>query len=527
MVKSNKIYVKLWYTLLFLFCTLSAVQALQPYQFRREGFIYDERGGKVDGALLQLRIFFKDIQGKIDYKIYQTSSNDHGLYFFNIILDIAPEKIVATQIAWINYQQQFQNKYLRYSPGYNPFWEFTKEYLNHKNALPSIPVETVRDIRLLPMENPISSSTAEAVAVKYAPILVFAKDKEFLPSNIEKYFFYHSKEIYQVAKKNRAGAPPHQGSYLRLGDSSKHAKLKELSSPFLYYHIRPMATHYTGEQTGRLEDFQPDYYWYDNKNSKGYVLSYWFWYDSTSGPSYLGNQHQGGWQGYSVLLDPQFQPIRIATIGHNSILVDTHWDNINSVNGHPILYVAKGFWSDGSNVTIPNIPLNQKDLQAISIPVKTESSMINALGFAKDRFPLMKKGKFKVITPPQNWNLPGQLLASVALGADQNFLLDFSEHRALEWKKIVRWQEPGLVKSDEGKDPLQSEKTYYQGFHGRTGKDPFFHLQWLPLQFYGKSPTTPPFERSSANIFIREMPKEERYFSFYPGKHYGPFWRKR
>lgn len=521
-----KIYLRMSLLLLvFYFLSVLPVSSREPYQFRRQGFIYDEKGQKVNLAFMELTIYMKRSKNdteekdqKFQEKTYQTVSNDEGLYFFNVFLDIDPQSIIATKMTWLNYKKMFPEKAGKYSPGYNPFWEYTKDYLDGPNAVSSISLFMKRDISLLSKENPIDKRIARKAGMKFAPILIFAEDKKYLPSNLERFQFFYSRESYKVKKNDRKGFPPHDGKYLRLKNEKEVKKLKKPGKPYLYYHIRPKESYYGGQQTGRLEDFFPKNYWY-GKSSDGYIISYWFWYDYSEGPSWLGNSAQGSFQGFAVSTDKNLNPERILTIGHGQILVDTEWKNIDQVDNHPILYVATGAWSDGSNVTIANVPVKSKGKQsAKEIKVKVESGFVNFLGFPKDIFPKLNPEKYKAIVPGKKLNsaigLSPVEIAKIKIGKNGELEINLNEKNTVEWLKLVRWPEPGW----------NADESFYQEFEGRIGRHPYYNFKWLLPHFYGKSPANVPFEKSNANIFIREYPHKDRFFFFKEGKHYGPYW---
>lgn len=520
------------------------VEAIETIQFRREGFIYDEKGLKIGDAHLELELFIETEKG-IESKIYQTVSNDLGLYFFNIFIELDPKKIVALSIYWRNYQSKFSDKYLKFTPGFNPHWEFTRRYLDKDGALDEIPLSRVRDIKLISMENPIPDSVAKNLALKFSPILVFDEDKKELPANLEKYKFNHSFETYKLKGKEEEmeGQPPYKGKYLRLPDLKKFKKLASRKNAHIYYHARPRSTFYTGMQTGRLKDLRFDYYWYESVPEKynGYVISYWFWYDNTEGPSFLGNSHQGGLQGLAILLDEKKRPLRILTLGHSQVLVDTSWRNINSINNHPILYVSHGFWSDGTNITIPNLPVKKEDFKSRkSIKVPVYKRVVDWFGFPRDRFPLLHEGKFKLIIPGhESWGtaqLRKEDLNRVLIGpgpdgpSENSRFIDFSKKVKGVWEKAIKWEEPGWINQKAFKDPdrhhnVEEGSSYFMGFSGRLGRHPFMFLKYFPIHYYGQSPMNVPFTIEPDNIFIYEYPRKDRSFFFDEEDPYGPFWR--
>lgn len=531
---------------MLLFFVVSALWAgPKPMQVKRQGFIYDEKGKVVEGALMKMKVFYKKNKdsSKISTKLYETVSNDMGLYYFNIFLETSVERIVAIRISWANYASLFPQKVLKYTPGLNPHWEFTSEFIDNKYAEKKLPAVRVRDIRLVSMENPIPDKKARTLARRHAPILVFDDDKDHLPTNIEKFFYNYTLEEYAAKGNKPEGRPPFQGKYMRFPDLSKYKKLARDKRSFLYAHVRPLPTYYTGRRTGRLQDFRPHYYWYEENPQKwsGYVISYWFWYDRTEGPSYLGNSHQGGFGGAAVYLDSKMNPQRILTIGHGRVLVDTSWRNVNTVQKHPILYVASGFWSDGSNVTIPSIPVDKESFdERLSIPVEISHGFVDFLGFAHDKFPALADGDFQLLYPGHNnWGpsrIDSQDLKQVKLG-DGRQVVDFSTRLSRTWQRLVLWEEPGWVNEKADKDPdghhkVAKESAFYMDFAGRLGRHPVLSMSYLPPQYRGQSPVNVPFVVTADNIFVREYPKRDR--TYYPkgrdkakGKeHYGPFWRR-
>jgi hypothetical protein len=516
--------------------------AKDTIQIKREGFIYDEKGNKIGDAFLELQLFYKE-NGAIKSKIYETLSNDLGLYFFNIFIELDAEQIVAIRTFWKNYDTKFKDKYLKFTPGFNPYWEFTKDYIDNSYAVEKIPLTGIRDINLISMENPIPDAYARELALKFSPILVFDKDKKILPTNLEKYLYNHKVETYENKEKEKEGLPPYAGQILKFPDLKKFKSLKAKKDAHLYYHVRPLDTRYTGMQTGRMEDFRSDYYWYVYSQEKpsGYIISYWFWYDTTDGPSYLGNSHQGSLQGYAVSVAAAGTPNRLLTIGHNQVLVDTAWYNINSVNHHPILYVARGFLADGANVTVPNLPAKKrsfKERKSISVPLNKR--FVDWFGFPRDSFPLLHYGKFKVIIPGQeSWGtnkLGAGNLSQVLIGpgpkgdAKDANSFDFSKKIKNVWQKAIKWEEPGWINQAPFNDPdghhnVDEESIFYMKFNGRLGGQPIQMMQIFPPHYFGQSPLNVPFINGRDNIFIYEAPRKERSFYFQEKEPYGVFWQ--
>ncbi len=528
LVHRGRFFLVLIFLCSFLIADLSAQDMIQ---IRRQGFVYDLQGKKVHKAFMEMRLIYKENNQQKE-KQYQTISNDEGLYFFNIFLEIKQQDLLAISIHWKNFASKYPSYQRKYSPGFNPYWEFTKEYLDRPGAIAKLPLTFVRDIRMISMENPIPNSVALQMAKRHAPILVFDKGKDHLPTNLEKFYHNHTKEQYKVKSKDKEGLPPFKGDYLRFPDLAKFKKLAQNKESYLYAHVRPLPTFFTGQQTGRLEDFHAGNYWY-GKKTEGFVISYWFWYDRAEGPSYLGNSHQGDWQGFAVLLDKNKKPLRILTIGHGKIMVDTSWQNINSVNGHPILYVASGFASDGTNVTIPSIPVKGKKINdRLSIGVKLQKNMVDWFGFAKDKFP-KPGGSIKLLIPSSKvWGSFGLMptqLGSVWLGA-KDHTLDWSKKIAGSWQKLILWEEPGWVNQPADKDPdghhkVPANSAFYMNFNGRVGRHPFRFLKYFMPQYIGQSPMNVPFEINENNIFTREYPRKDRSHFNYDKKSYGPFWQ--
>ncbi|PKA10322.1 hypothetical protein CH372_20025, partial [Leptospira meyeri] len=209
----------------------------------------------------------------------------------------------------------------KYSPGHNPFWiQNTDSFSKNPNV--------THEFTFVSQENLIPNRKQEELAHKFAPILVFHKDKKYLPTNIEKYAnFFQSKE-YNLPNKDirRKSLGQTTWNYVEFPDLRETEK-----QTHLYYHVRYANATVSGTQKEALPGFRDNgNYWYEV--GKGdMVISYWIWYDWNEGPTKFGNIHQGDLESYALLVTKEGRPKRILLTGHDHILLDTDFRNINSL----------------------------------------------------------------------------------------------------------------------------------------------------------------------------------------------------
>lgn len=383
-----------------------------------------------------------------------------------------------------------------FSPGENPFW--------YKNS--SQEATLIHDFEFESMENPIPNAEAVKLAEKFAPIIALKKGKKFIPTNLEKFSKFHKMESYN-------GKNPDSSLY-EISDTGKDKYLeldetKYGGETFIYFHLRPADTFVSGTSPNALPG------WRDNRNyryskTKGdLVISFYLWYDYNEGPSRMGNKHEGDFESFAILLDATGNPKRFMTTGHNHVMLDTEWKNINSLENHPLLFIAHGNHNrDGGNPTSP--------YGGFETSLEAGNFIFNALANPKDIFPSIEES---VLIIPKNLNR--EKLKALRIGPGEwidpkkTKVLDVSSQILREIEKLVNWEEPGWIGKEAVADPdknhnIAEESMYYQTFGGRLGKHPRTSLKIGEFMQYGKSPVNPPFKMNEEQHFTYEKPSRER-----------------
>jgi hypothetical protein len=400
----------------------------------------------------------------------------------------------------------------KFSPGHNPNWfTYSKgEILTFQH-----------DFSFRSQENPIPSKIQIELAEKFAPILVMARDKKIIPSNMEKYF--GRVELgYSDSPKTKNGLlytryEPEKTPYMILPDPTDIPNYNKESDPIhIYYHIRYADTYVSGTQAESLPGYRDDRnYWYQRGDGR-MVISYWFWYDYNYGPSPLGNFHQGDIESFSVLCDATGKPLRIMTTGHDNITLDTSWNNINSINNHPILYIASGRNSDGGN---PTGAYGDHEVW-----LDAGSELLNKIADPKDIFPDPKKD-IQLILPK---DLRKENLTNVLIGASTELgdIVDWSKMPNRSINRLIEWEEPGWIGEKAYLDPdghhnVSEESAEFLKFPGKIGKHPYSEISILKFGKYGISPKNAPFKINIEQHYTYERPRTDRTYSGRWGD-YGP-----
>lgn len=389
----------------------------------------------------------------------------------------------------------------RYSPGNNPNW-FTYsvgEILTFRH-----------DFRFRSQENPIPDHKQVELARKFAPILIMDSNKKEIPSNLEKYYGRVELDFFDSPKTPlgylQTRYESEKTSYMILPDPESIPDYRYESDPIhIYYHVRYANTTVSGSQAESLPGYRDNQnYWYEEGDGR-FVISYWLWFDRNYGPSPMGNYHQGDWESFSVLVDNNGYPQRILTTGHNAILVDTDWENINSLNHHPILYIASGRDSDGGN---PISPYGNYEVY-----LSAGSPFLNRLADPRDRFP-DPSSDVQVILPS---DLSRKDLTEVLIGANTTSgkMIDFSGNPTRSIDRLVQWEEPGWINQPADQDPdghhlVDSHIADFLKFTGTIGKHPISKIQYLNLTKYGSSPRNPPFKNNIEQHYTYERPRKLR-----------------
>ncbi|MCW7469444.1 hypothetical protein [Leptospira kanakyensis] len=414
--------------------------------------------------------------------------------------------------------------YGKYSPGHNPFWiQNTDSFSKNPNI--------THEFTFVSQENLIPNRKQEELASKFAPILVFHKDKKYLPTNIEKYANYFQSKEYTLPNKDirRKTTGQTTWNYVEFPDLKETEK-----QTHLYYHVRYANATVSGTQKEALPGFRDNgNYWYGVGNGD-MVISYWIWYDWNEGPTKFGNIHQGDLESYALLVSKEGKPKRILLTGHDHILLDTDFRNINSLKNHPILYVAKGnMGSDGGNPT--------SAYGGYTVKLHAGNALFNYISDPWDVFPSFDPENSILIIPK---NLSEKDLTNVKIGSgitDKTAALDDCECKDLpeptryvdarkmikgQFERLVAWEEPGWVNQPADKDPdghhkVDPKLSSFFKFQGRLGKHPRSDLRIRELHQYGESPENAPFKTNIEQHYTFESPKSERSYTDREG-NYGP-----
>ncbi|MBM9589012.1 hypothetical protein JWG41_01035 [Leptospira sp. 201903075] len=413
----------------------------------------------------------------------------------------------------------------KYSPGHNPFW------VQNTDSLSKDP-KIKHEFTFVSQENLIPNRKQEELAHKFAPILVFHKDKKYLPTNIEKYANYFQSKEYTLPGKDirRKSLGQTTWNYVEFPDLRETEK-----QTHLYYHVRYAKTTVSGTQNTALPGIRDDRnYWYEVGNGD-MVVSYWIWYDWNEGPTKFGNIHQGDLESYALLISKDGKPKRILLTGHDHILLDTDFRNINSLKNHPILYVAKGnMGSDGGNPT--------SAYGGYTVKLHAGNALFNYISDPWDVFPSFDPETSILIIPK---NLSDKDLSNVKIGSgikqnrvptddserekDKNLETRYVEARNMikgRIEKLIAWEEPGWIGQTADKDPdghhkVDPKLSSFFRFQGRLGKHPRSDLRIGELHQYGESPENAPFKTNIEQHYTFESPKTERSHTDREG-NYGP-----
>lgn len=414
--------------------------------------------------------------------------------------------------------------YGKYTIGHNPLWVLNQNDFQIRLILSY-------DFHFVSQENLIPNRKQEELASKFAPILVFHKDKKYLPSNIEKFADHFVSKEYKLPEKDIRRKTKGQTTW-------NYVEFPEIfpkeNPTHLYYHVRYANATVSGTGKEALPGFRDDgNYWYEVGNGD-MVISYWIWYDWNEGPTKFGNIHQGDLESYALLVSKDGKPKRILLTGHDHILLDTDFKNINSLKNHPILYVAKGnMGSDGGNPT--------SAYGGYTVKLHAGNALFNYISDPWDVFPSFDPENSILIIPK---NLSEKDLTSVKIGSgitnktaalddcdckdlpEPTRYVDASKMVKQKIEKLVAWEEPGWVDQPADKDPdghhnVDPKLSSFFRFQGRLGKHPRSDLRIRELHQYGESPENAPFKTNIEQHYTFESPKTERSYTDREG-NYGP-----
>lgn len=386
----------------------------------------------------------------------------------------------------------------KYSSGENPYW-FTKEDSKKQKIQFSY--------NFVSTENPIPDKDQMKLAEKFSPIIVLKKDKKFIPTNLAKY----AKSFEKKEKKKKSDSLLYghdyalKDEYLEL-DESLYGK----GETHLYFHLRYADTFVSGTSEKALPGFRDNFNYSYRKGNGDMVISYYLWYDYNEGPSGLGNRHEGDFESFAVLVDAKGNPLRFMVTGHNHVMLDTAWNNINSYDNHPIIYIAHGRGdADGGNPTSP--------YGGFEVGLEAGNPLFNALANPKDIFPELG-GDAQVILPS---GLEQKDLKSLRIGPgewidkEKTKYVDASHLVTRKIGRLVKWEEPAWINETAVLDPdknhyVSEEDAFFMNWNARIGRHPETSLKVFQLAQYGKSPVNPPFKMNEEQHFTLEKPRTDR-----------------
>ncbi|MCX7997517.1 MAG: hypothetical protein N3A69_01010 [Leptospiraceae bacterium] len=438
-----------------------------------------------------------------DSGIYPYQKEDCRLAFSKQEFSVNKEKFsqeVQIPLTWTHgfvFLKGIEKVRGKYSVGENPFWFLATDIV--ENTL-SVTFE------FSSTENPIPDKEQYALAQKFAPILVLKKDKKFIPTNLSKY--YGKYKVVTRENKKDSSLYEHSHSlkddYLEL-DESLYGK----GETHLYFHVRYANTFVSGSSPKALPNWRDNFNYKYIQGDGSKVISYFFWYDYNEGPSPLGNRHEGDLESFAILVDAKGNPKRIMFTGHNHIMLDTAWNNINSFNNHPILYIAHGRNSDGGNPTSP--------YGGYEVSLEAGNFLFNALANPKDIFPSIGEDS-QIILPS---DLRKEDLTNLRIGPgewidpNKTRYVNASAYVTRQIAKLVKWEEPAWLNEKAVFDPdkthdVPKEEAFFMNWNGRIGRHVETKLNLLHFAQYGKSPVNPPFKMNEEQHFTLETPSRER-----------------
>jgi len=440
-------------------------------------------------------------------KSYVEKIQEFNSFEYKLDLDV-PENWTHTYIELLGLEESRG----MYSPGHNPFWfGYTSgEIVTFRN-----------DFNFKSQENPIPDKKQFELASRFSPILILKSEKKEIPTNLEKYR-NHKTLAKTQASLTKSGLPLTKYESIEMPYYALEKPenlpnyLADKDPTHVYFHVRYANTILSGTQEEALPGFRDNSnYWYEASDGK-YVISYWLWFDNNHGPSPMGNFHQGDLESYAVLCDAKGNPLRILTTGHDHITLDTEWKNINSINHHPLLYIASGNGSDGGN------PISAYG--GYEVLLEAGNALFNSLADPRDIFPEAGK-ESKIILPA---SLSKEDLKSVRIGSglENTKTLDLSNSVFRSISKLVAWEEPGWVNKKSVEDPdnqhtVDNQIADFLVFNGRIGSHPRKELKYFQLKQFGESPRNAPFKINIEQHYTYERPRLDRAYSGREG-NYGP-----
>ncbi len=395
----------------------------------------------------------------------------------------------------------------RFSPGHNPRWFRNASAGSSKQGSVSLSAVFAFESQ----ENPLPDALQEKLAARFAPIIVVKKGKKFIPTNLEKYAGTFKRGEFPMKDRDmrRLKSSKTTLPYLALKDQPKGGPTH------LYYHVRYADTMVSGAHKDALPGWRDDTNYRYRRGKGDIVVSYWMWYDNNEGPTSFGNVHQGDLESFAVLADARGLPKRFMVTGHDYIMLDTAWTNINSVNHHPIIYIAHGNkGADGGNPT--------SAYGDFEVKLDAGNALFNVVSDPRDIFSSLagKAPSSSVILPA---DLDPAKLGAIRIGPGKHIdakATNLADLRPLVLRKIarlVKWEEPGWVNRPAVKDPdghhrVDARIAPFLVFPGRIGKHPQSKMNWGELTRYGQSPENVPFKTNVEQHYTFEKPRKDRFY---------------
>jgi hypothetical protein len=176
--------------------------------------------------------------------------------------------------------------------------------------------------------HPVRAQSASSLAAQYAPVLHFSSAEQFYPTSVD-YVISSSTVVTRAA----------DGSLTTVDPNPTSATLGNYNDP----------NDFLNNKNGNLSAIAADYaakgpaigyyaYVHVINTGSGTVLQYWMLYAYNVGQL---NDHQSDWECIQVFLDASGNPYQ-ATYGQHAAGETAAWSDVETSNGHPVVYVAQG-----------------------------------------------------------------------------------------------------------------------------------------------------------------------------------------
>jgi len=182
----------------------------------------------------------------------------------------------------------------------------------------------------------ISLENSEELIRKYSPVFYFSKDEKFFPINVESFFdhslLFSSNPLLLFDRKLEDKV--NKNSFNQLFDEQTYLKLnKNLASDIsdFYSSIKP---NYPIVVYGRTMEVNED-------GKSNTIIQYWLFYWASNLGSYEIVWHECDWEVVMYKLDENFEPIEAGYSQHYYGEIKK-WDEVELINGKPVVFVSKG-----------------------------------------------------------------------------------------------------------------------------------------------------------------------------------------